>query len=665
MVTLSPTLILSLNFSILYQYGQREAWSYGFDITELGFPANFRDGQQVRAIQVTTLTGYSGLGNSAHNYSTQTVPTYEIGLSKNFARHRIKTGFEYRAFYNNQLQNANAAGTFSFSQAFTQGPDPNQASTTAGSAVASLLLGLPASGSVTNQPATAFRSAYRALYVQDDINITRTLTLFAGLRWDQNLPRTERFDRMSVLNLSLPSPIASKVPDYKLVGQMEYRQASQRRLIDPETKNFGPRIGLAWRAPQKMVVRAAYGIFYGLSSGDATLTTAFADGFSSVTSVVTSLNDVNPFQTMSNPYPNGIRPPATASQLTPDLNIGQTTNSAFLGILTGQFQQWNLTVQKEINGWLFESAYAGNKGSHISSANISLNVLSAQQMKELGANAQTLVPNPFFGVITDPTSALSRSTVARRQLLFPYPQYSTITSEAPSLATSVYHSYQARVQKRFARGFSMLTSYTIGKTITNATGTGIADPNNLRAERSVAGWDVSQRLVFSGLLELPFGKNKRFGSDWNKATDLILGRWQFNGIAAFQKGSPLALTATQGVRPDRARPVEQYSGPIQDRLNKYFDTGAFSIPLTFTYGNASPTIPQLRGPGINNFDLSLFKSFKVWEKLSAQFRFESFNTFNRVQFAKPGLQVGSNALGVITQQQNQPRKLQMALKFLF
>ena len=90
--TLGPTWILSLNFSILYQYGQREAWSYGYDITQLGFPANFRDGQQVRAFPVTTLTGFSGLGNSAHNYSTQTVPMFEVGVSKIFSRQRLKAG---------------------------------------------------------------------------------------------------------------------------------------------------------------------------------------------------------------------------------------------------------------------------------------------------------------------------------------------------------------------------------------------------------------------------------------------------------------------------------------------------------------------------------------------------------------------------------------------
>lgn len=111
--------------------------------------------------------------------------------------------------------------------------------------------------------------------------------------------------------------------------------------------------------------------------------------------------------------------------------------------------------------------------------------------------------------------------------------------------------------------------------------------------------------------------------------------------------------------------MQEIGGRIQDRLGRYFDTAAFAIPLTFTYGNAPPTEPDVRGPGIAYYDLSIFKSFKVVEKLSAQIRFEGFNVFNRVQFAKPGPQVGSTALGVITVQQNQPRKLQLGIKLIF
>ncbi len=663
--TVSPTTILTFNYNVVYQYGTRSAWSNGYDITQLGFPSNFRDGQQVRAIPVTTVTSFSGLGNGAQNYSTQTTHTVDGSLSRNFSRHRLKTGAEFRAFYNNQLQNNNGSGSFSFSQAFTQGPNPNQASATAGNSIATMLLGLPAGGSITNQPATSFLSSYPAVYLQDDFTLTRTFTLFAGLRWESNLTRTERYDRMSVLNLAKESPIATQVPPLGLKGQMEYRQGDRRRLIDSDRRNLGPRLGFAWRAPGQMVVRAAYGLFYGLSAADATTSTAFADGFSSVTSVVTSLNDVNPFQTMSDPYPNGIRPPATAGSMTPSLNIGQSSNSAILSLRTGQFQQWNFTLQRSVgSSLLLEAAYAGNKGSHTSVANIQLNSLTAEQMA-LGAFTQELVPNPFFGVITDPTSALSREQIARRTLMLPYPQYTTISSEAPSLGSSTYHSLQTKVQRRMANGFTVLVSYTLGKTLTNATGTGIADPNNLRAERSVASYDVSQRLVLSGMWELPVGAGKRVGNGWSRSLDLLLGRWQVNGIAAFQKGFPLALTSTGALRPDRVRPVEELTGPTQQRLTRYFDTAAFAIPRQFTYGNNPPTSPDIRRPGLNNFDVSLFKTFRLMEKLSAQFRFESFNTFNRAQFGAPGTQNGTAAFGVITFQQNQPRKLQLAMKMIF
>src|SRR4029079_10714744 len=103
---------------------------------------------------------------------------------------------------------------------------------------------------------------------------------------------------------------------------------------------------------------------------------------------------------------------------------------------------------------------------------------------------------------------------------------------------------------------------------------------------------------------------KVVGKAWNRPVDLALGNWQLNGIASFQKGSPLLLTATQGTRPDRIRPVESIDGRVQDRLNHYFDTAAFAIPLTFTYGNAPAAEPDVRGPGIANYDFSLFKSFR-------------------------------------------------------
>ena len=550
------------------------------------------------------------------------------------------------------------------SQSPTQGPDPNQASTTAGNALATFLLG-DASGTIINQPATAFRSSYVGMYAEDDVNVTRNLTLFLGLRWDVDNPRTERYDRMSILNLAVPSPINGKVPGYNLVGQMTYPTGDQRRLLGTQMNNFGPRFGLAYRAPHNTVIRAGYGVFYGLSSYTASLTNAFADGFSATTTVVNTLNDVGQFQTLSNPYPNGVNQPLTKSQLSPSLNIGQSTNSALLSLAVPQYQQFNFTVQHALTkSILLEAAYVGNKGSHVSIANINLNVLSAQQLA-LGTVTQQLVPNPFFGVITDPTSSVGLPTISRKQLMLPYPQYTTISSEAPSLGSSIFHSFQSKVEKRFSSGMTFLASFTMSKILTNATGAGIADPNNLRLERSVATWDVFQRLVLSGIYELPFGHAKRIGSGWNRGVDMALGGWQLNAITTFQGGFPLAMTATAGTRPNRIRPVQQLPGSIASRVNMYFDTGAFAIPAAFTYGNAPAVEPDVRGPGIDNTDLSMSKNFRIKESIRAQLRFESFNTFNRVQFANPATQDGATSFGVITTQQNQPRKLQAAVKIIF
>src|SRR6185503_11309344 len=123
----------------------------------------------------------------------------------------MKAGFDYRAIYNNQLQNSQAEGTLSFGSNFTQGPNPNQASATAGNGIATMLLGHP-SGTIRIQPATAYRGSYQAVFFQDDWRITSRLTLNLGMRYEVNQPRTERFDRISVWDRDAASPIAAKVP---------------------------------------------------------------------------------------------------------------------------------------------------------------------------------------------------------------------------------------------------------------------------------------------------------------------------------------------------------------------------------------------------------------------------------------------------------------------
>ncbi|MGH9657065.1 MAG: TonB-dependent receptor domain-containing protein, partial [Bryobacteraceae bacterium] len=660
--TFSPTLILNLNYGLAHMFGTRRDWSDGFDVTNIGLPANYRDAQQVRALPVVSIAGMTGVGNGVRNYSTQLSHTVQGSLSKIAGAHALKFGADWRTYYINQLQNTRASGTMSFSQAFTQGPNGFQASPAAGFGFATFLLGIP-SGTIATQPAVATKSSYTALFMQDDWRLTRKLTVNLGFRHDLNFPRTERYDRMSVFDLNAASPIAGRVAGYpNLRGAMLFRSSNDRALTALDGNNFAPRFGFAFSLRPNTTLRGGYGIFYGLSATDASGPSGgFTDGFIGVTDIVTSLNGVTPIVSLSNPYPNGTNRPLSRDQLTSVAQIGQTHQSAIIGLATPYFQNWNFSVQQGLGAnLLIEAAYAANKGTKTSQGSVNLNALTADQ-RLLGAVNNQLVANPFFGVITDATSPLSQPTVTRGQLIRPYPQYLDFFAVFPAIGNSIYHSFQMRVEKRFSKGFTLLGALTVAKAIddTNQDGvgpsTGIQDPANLRLERSLDPQDISRRLVLSGVWELPNGRGRWLGNAWPHALDMIAGGWQVNGIASFQSGYPLVVSSTGAPRPNRVSKGRPVTGAIQSNLNAAFDTSAFAVPAAFTYGNSSRTAPDLRTHGVNNFDLSLFKYFQLYEKMRAQLRFESFNAFNRVQFAAPGTQTGTANFGVITGQANAPR----------
>jgi hypothetical protein len=668
--TLSPTMILNFHYGLSHMFGTRAAWSEGFDVTQLGMAANVRDGQQVRALPVTTVTGFSGVGNGVQNFSTQTAHSFLASATKIKGVHTIKFGGEYRTIYNNQLQNTLASSNLAFGTNFTQGPNPNQASTTAGHGIATMLLGVP-TGSLRIQPATAYRGSYQALFVQDDWRVNSKLSLNVGLRWEVNQPRTERYDRISIFDSTLPSPIANRVPGLNLRGQMLYRDADNRRVVSPDWNNWGPRFGLAYQLTAKTTIRTGYGIFFGLPPTDASLSGTYADGFTANTSIITTIDGITPVVNLANPYPNGINQPLSRSSLGPDLFLGQAVNSLILSFATPYTQQWNFSVQRAVGrAALVEVAYAASKANKVGLPALNVNSLTAEQTAR-GTLNQQLVPNPFFGVITDPTSSLSLPTIQAGQLLRPFPQYTTVLADFPSLGNAQYHSLQAKFEKRFAKGFSFLAAFTAAKSINDSSQdifgpvSGIQDPTNLRGERSLDPQDVSKRAVFSGVWDLPIGRGRMIGSSWSKPVDLFIGGWQVNGIVSFQSGLPLVMTSTGSPRPNRVAKGTPPSGPIQNNLTRAFDTSAFAVPAAFTFGNSSRTAPDMRTHGIANYDLSLFKSWQLREYLKLQFRMESFNAFNRVQFGPPGTQAGSTAFGVINTQFNIPRQLQFAAKLIF
>jgi hypothetical protein len=671
--TFSPTLIFQVSYGIAHQYGTRTAWSNGFDITSLGFASNFASAQQVKAIPSISLTGMSGIGNSNQNYSTQLNHTLLASITKIAGRHSLEIGADFRTYFINQLQNTAAEGAISFSPTFTQGPNPNQASATAGTGYADFLLGIPG-GSLAIQPAVASKSSYLAEFIEDDWHVNDRLTLNLGLRYDLSFPRTERYNRMSLFDEAANAPIS--VPGETLKGAMTFVGPGHRSYTSADKNNLAPRLGLAYQLKANTAFRVGYGIVYGLSPTDASGPSGgYTDGFTGSTSITTSLDGVTPIVQLENPFPNGINLPASGSQLTASTDLGQAISSVNVGQLTPYLQNWNVSIQQGIGrNLLLQAAYAGNKGTRLPfNAGFNVNSLTTAQFEEGAINNQ-LVTNPFYGIITDPTSILSKPTVAAGQLLRPYPQYTTMNAIYATKGDSIYHSFQASVEKRLSSGFSILGSYTLSKLIDDTSGAGagatiatIQDPTNLRAERTIDAQDVSQRLVISGVWALPFGRGQILGANINRIADTFVGGWHLNSIATFQKGQPLVMTSIgqSGLRPNVVKPTHPLSGPMLKRLNQYFDTSEYAIPAAFTYGDSTPTASNLRGPGIANYDFSLFKNFPIKERLKGELRVESFNTFNRVQFGQPGSQAGTTTFGVISSQANTPRELQGALKILF
>lgn len=308
----------------------------------------------------------------------------------------------------------------------------------------------------------------------------------------------------------------------------------------------------------------------------------------------------------------------------------------------------------------------------------------------MGASLRDQVANPFYGFIK--LGTLSQPTVQRAQLLLPHPQYQSLYDFGGRVGDTSYHSLQMKAEKRFAGGGMLLASYTFSKSLGNAEtfstwleggagGTGAAgaqDYGNLRGEKSLSSFDSRQRLTVSYVMDLPFGKGRKFLSKVKGISDKLISGWGINGMTTLQMGMPLSIGATPIVSMaaygvgTRANVVvgcdKSIDGPVQQRLGRYFNTACYSVPAAYTWGTNSRTDPDLRGNGTNNFDFAAFKRTSITERLGLEFRLETFNLFNRVKFSNPNTTqttAATSTFGRITTQSNTPRLLQLALRLSF
>jgi len=688
---LSPTRILNYRYGAARRYEGRVPINQGkIDIATLGFPqymVNAFDPQYAMFPSVNP-SGYATFGQTPGDPIRRgnDIHTWVGEVSDIRGRHTIKFGTDFRLYNQTPLQGFPVQHTYSFAKSQTQGPNPLTASLTAGDGFASFLTGF-GSGSIRNAPALAVRNAYWALYANDEVKLGR-LTVNLGVRWEYEQPRTERHNRFATFDFTRAFPIrVAAFPNLTGVLTHPGQEGEPRSHFDPVWKNFGPRIGIAYRVSNKLVIRTGYGMFFSPRWGTTSAGGFGVSGEEIVTDWVASLDGVTPLNPLSNPFPTGVlvRPATTAGQLQLGQNIEIQDRRSRNNTYT---QQWNFGLQRQLPGNIVvEAAYAGNKGTRLP-VGLQWNQVHPQY-QALGAQLNQQVDNPFFGLVT--TGPLAARTITRAQSLRPFPQYLNMSTVNPArtqhIGSSIYHALTLRAEKRFSQGMNFVAVYTTSKLIDDASGRifgengnppPVQDNYNLRAERSLSEGDVARRLVLNHTIDIPVGRGRKHLSSSSNLLDYVIGGWSVSGQGTFVTGFPVWMSSTgnSGVSSSRLRPNStgrsaKLEGEVQTRLNRYFDPSQFTVPAPFSFGNVSRTLPDVRAPGRRNYDVAVSKNFRVREPVSILFRAETFNLTNTPYFggvnrpgANPGNNLGAGNFGFIEDATGE-RQVQFSLKVLW
>jgi hypothetical protein len=592
----------------------------------------------VGGVPKVNLQGFDAVGRHTSTPQFQTPRSWNprATISWNRGMHFLKFGGEF-LHVETRINDLNATiGRMNFDNRFTN------------RAVGDLLLGLPTQLALTSFTVMDQGQNMQFYFIHDDYKVSSKLTLNLGVRYEYATPPVEKDNQFANFD-----PQTGTMYFAKDGGLFE------RSLIHPDRNNVAPRFGFAYSPTNRWVIRGAYGVFYTHTvrqgrEGLLGFNPPFLVDNLLQTTVIgpDAVASAAPFR-LVNGYPPGLLDP---NSLAP--TISRRAQDAFQR--TPYIQQYNFGMQYELmKDLVLDVAYVGNKGTKLNG------------FRNLNQRA----------VITNPNGSQLPGNK-------PYPAFGDIQWMENRVGAS-YNSLQTRLEKRFSRGLTALVSYTWGKALTGSpdhistSGGGAGydtgtfrepqDGNNLRADRGLAEFDVLHRFVASYVWELPFGRGRRIGNDWNTALDLLLGGWQVTGIHPFQSG--LGLTATLGGASvlniggeRRARPnlIGDPVLPESERtLNRWFNTAAFSpafVPAQQAFGTAGVGI--MRGPGYINFDFTFAKNFHISERRYFQFRTELFNAFNRANFGPPNIARDSSGFGQILTASN-ARIVQFGLKFYF
>ena len=693
-VALDNVFVLSNSMVFDVRYGFtwfKEYQSYdniGWDLKEFGFPASLISQLPPAAISFPEIgvTGLLPLGNDGgfnsptYNHSLLTVLNWTRGA------HSLRLGFDGRTLYDNSYTYGNVSPVLNFAETYTRGPVDNSTAAPTGQALASLLFGIPTGGGVDLNASKAEHSNFYAAFLQDDWRISRKLTLNLGLRWEIDTPLTERFNRSSRdFDFATPSPIQAlaqaqyaKAPiaeiaasAFRTPGGLTFLGVGgqPREQRQGYMRAFMPRFGLAWQVRPRMVVRGGYGIFFGMIGAD------FADvtqpGFNQRTNVIASNDNGQHYvASISNPLPNGLEQPkgAAGGMLT---FLGRSPGFSSSDGRRPYTQRWSASVQVEpFANSVVEVSYMGTRSVRLRSST-QFNPVPSQYLSTAPVRDQaridflsTNVTNPFVGIDGfQGTTFYTSRTIGRSQLLRLLPEFGGLSAGLPA-GSSWYNALTARFERRFSRGFMMQANYTWSKTL---EAMGYLNDTDSLPEHVVSNLDRPHRVVLLGIYEIPFGRGRRFAPGAKGILDHVIGGWQMQAVWQFQSGPPLnwGNVIYTGKFTDLKLASDQRS------LSRWFNTDGFERASAKQLASNIRTFPSrisgIRADGMNLADLSLFKNFRLHERVKLQLRAEAEGVMNHPNFDPPNVAPTSSLFGSVTRTQTgqEERRVFVGLKLLF
>jgi len=653
--------------------------SQGINLADYGFPASLAAATLLPTLPCINFRSYTYMGcnTAAPSNGPNPFDQYQVylSLSKILNRHAIKAGVDLRMPRQSSTAFGNASGAYTFGTDWTAGPFNNSGIAPIGQDYAAFLLGLPSSGQWDINTSYTTQAKYYSIFVQDDYRPISTLTLNLGLRYERDLPTTERYNRtVNGFDMTTASPIAgaaqaayarSPIPQippsqFQVRGGLLFASSSNPDIYKT-SGNFSPRFGLAWKPNAlggKTVIRAGIGLFY-FSLGNFGIN---QPGFSQTTPFVPTLNGfLTPSATLSNPFPTLNQPQGASLGLA--TYLGQAVSFVNTDQSNAYSVRYHFDIQQQLP-WdsVLEIGYLGNHAIHLP-VNQNLNFIPNQYLSrspvrdQATINALTAnVANPFAGLI--PGTTLNGSTIPVSQLLAAYPQFTTVTMQNQNIGSSYFHMMQVRFRKRLSGSLQLLANYQYSKLIERTTRLNGGDAALVK---DVGSDDRPQRFVLSGTWDLPFGPGRMFGGNSSGFVNALIGGWSANGIFTVQQGAPLNWGN-----------VLYFGGPLNNQPRNVagvFDVRRFerdsTKQLLDNYRTFADRFSNLRQDGVNNIDFSAIKRFSLRERVTLEYRAEFFNLLNHPLFNAPNLTPTSTSFGLITSQSNLPRRTQMALRLLW